>query len=111
MAAKRLLDTGGIATKEQPVTDQDLISNLHADMKKLTAAVDRLSTTIEPVAEHMPALVEVAKIWNTSKAVGRTARVVAGFLKWLAGVAVSVAAIYLLFHNKFSDLLGLHLTP
>lgn len=109
MRAKRLVtEQAGELLEETTVTDQELISNLHADMIKLTKAVDRLSQVIEPVAEHMPALVEVALIWNTGKAVGKTARVVAAIFKWLSGVAVSIAAVYLLFHARYGELVGLH---
>lgn len=108
---KRFLEESerGATIKEgSKVTDQELVENLHRDMLKLTDAVQHLSRTIEPVAEHLPALVEVAKIWQTGKAVGRTARVLGSFFKWLAGVAVSVVIVYLVVHHRLAEAVGLN---
>jgi hypothetical protein len=110
MSQKRLLTDDlarAVSLKDALMDNDHTVEQLHSDILRLTAAVNRLSTTIEPVAEHLPALIEVAHAWNTGKAVGRTARMIGAFLKWLGGVAVSLAAIYLILHSKFADVVGL----
>ena len=82
----------------------------HHDMVELISAMKRLAECLEPLAEHVPVLVEVAKTWNaaaaTGKNIGRGARWISAFGKWLGGVALAVAIILALIHQKWDALLG-----
>ena len=113
LASKEGSGREGVAKQRtRPVTDKELVHNLHEDMKRLTESVESLNETIKPMAEHMPTLVEIAVAWKAGKngfsTAGRITRVIGAFLKWTGGVAVSVASIYLLLHGKLSDLVGGH---
>lgn len=82
----------------------------HADMQALITTMGRLATALEPLAEHVPALVEIALTWNAGKHAGKTIGKVGRFsetaLKWAVSVAVSFSIISLAFHMKWQDILN-----
>lgn len=85
-------------------------ANPHADMMQLVAAMQRLADTLEPLGDYVPVLVEMAKTWNaaatTGKTLGRGALWVSSFGKWLGGVAIFFAILWLLIHQKWEALLA-----
>jgi len=82
----------------------------HADMMELIQALKRVAESLEPLGEHVPVLVEIAKTWNAAATTGRTighgASIITGFGKWLGGVTFSAAIIWALLHQKWAELLG-----
>lgn len=88
-------------------------ASLHHDLREASAelraaaeAMNNLSGTLQPLTEHVPALISMANTWKAGEAVGRTARIMGGFVKWAGGVAIGVAAIWAVLHMKFLALLG-----
>lgn len=82
----------------------------HKDMIELIQAMKRLADALEPLTEHVPVLVEIAKTWNAAATTGRTighgATLVSDFGKWLGGVVLGLALIWALIHQKWEALLG-----
>jgi len=78
----------------------------HEDMRELISTLRELTMVLQPLAEHVPTLVDVAKAWNTGATIGRTARFAGGLVKWLGSVAIGVAALWAAFHLKYMALLG-----
>lgn len=82
----------------------------HKDMVELVQAMQRLADALEPLSEHVPVLIEIAKTWNaaatTGRTIGRGASMVAATSKGLAGIAIAVAAIWAIMHQKWDALLG-----
>jgi len=88
-------------------------STLHDDLREATAelrsaaeAMKSLSGALQPLAEHVPALIMMANAWKAGEAVGRTAGLMTRILRWAAGVGISIAVIWALVHHKFLAILG-----
>ena len=85
---------------------------MHHDVQELTGAVRELADTLKPLkalADHVPALVEMAQVWNAGKksghAVGRIGEVTGAVAKWLTGVALAVGLVWLIIHARFEQVL------
>ena len=82
-------------------------AELHEDMRKLTAAIGKLATNLEPLAEHVPTIVEMARAWNDGKAVTKAARVGGNVVVWMGRIAIGIAAMFLLLRHQWLSLIGL----
>lgn len=99
--------------RRKPSTPQTGAAALHQDLREASAelraaaeAMNNLSGTLQPLSEHVPALISMANTWKAGEAVGRTARIMGGFVKWAGGVAIGLAALWAVIHLKFLALLG-----
>lgn len=100
-------------TRTRRPTQAAELDRAHADIQaaaselRLAAeAMNNLSKTLEPLVLHVPALVSMANAWKTGEAVSRTARIAGSAIKWAGGVAISLAALWALFHARWLALLG-----
>lgn len=86
----------------------------HQDINQLASAVRKLADTLEPVVEHVPALVEIAQAWNagksTGRAMGRVGMITAAVSKWISAVGMAIAVIWFILHSQWSEIIkGFHL--
>jgi len=106
---------------EQPVPTRRLraaakeaeMSKLHEDFREVAndlrlaaKSMNDLTKTLQPLAEHVPVIVEMAHAWEAGKAVGQTARIAGSFIRWIGGIAFAIAAIWAVYHAKWLALLG-----
>jgi CHASE2 domain-containing sensor protein len=84
----------------------------HQDLSELAQAVRELATALKPLealAEHVPALVEMANVWNAGKTGGRAAwrmgEVTGAMAKWLAGIGGVLVLVWAVFHAKWELIL------
>jgi len=87
-------------------TLHDDLREASAELRSAAEAMKSLSGALQPLAEHVPALIMMANAWKAGEAVGRTARIMGGFVKWAGGVAIGLAALWAVVHLKFLALLG-----
>lgn len=86
----------------------------HHDIQQLTGAVRELAETLKPLkalADHVPALVEMAQAWNAGKtggrAMGKVAQAAATVAKWISAVGFGFVTVWLLFHARWDDVIKL----
>ena len=80
----------------------------HDDVSELTGAVRDLAKALKPLealAEHVPALVEMASVWNAGKNGGRAAwrvgEMTGAVAKWLAGIGGIIVLFWAIVHAKW----------
>lgn len=105
-------------------TPEAEIKALHADLRaavmvcaEAASAMNHLASTLQPLADRAPDIIEMVSAWNTTKAgvgaLGRVGHFATGFVKslgkfvrWVGGVAIGVAAIWAVTHAQWLALLG-----
>ena len=98
------------AAAPAPIAEAD--DQGHKDIAELTGAVRELAEALMPLkalADHVPALVEMAQVWNAGKTGGRAAwrmgEMTGAAAKWIAAVGGAFAVAYLAIHAKWDLLL------
>lgn len=77
-----------------------------SELRRAAEAMNNLSQTLQPLAAHVPTIVEMANAWKTGQAVGRTAKMVGGAIKWAGGIPLALALLWAGFHAKWLAALG-----
>lgn len=90
----------------RPSQSGDEFQQAMAELHVAAMAMNKLTSTLEPLAEHVPALISMAHAWKTGEAVSRTAKLAGAAVKWIGGVAIGLAAIWAVAHMKWLALLG-----
>ena len=90
-----------------PETTPPTTDDLHNDLREAARAMNSLTATLAPVAEHVPALLEMVAAWNTGKAVTRTVGIAESFISRLSKVAIAVAVLLAAWKLDIKSLLGL----
>lgn len=87
-------------------------AQVHQDIQQLTGAVRELADTLKPLkalADHVPALIEMAQVWNAGKkgghAVGQFGDLAGAVAKWISSVGVAVAVLWLVIHARWEQVL------
>lgn len=90
-----------------PETPPPTTDDLHNDLREAANAMNSLTATLAPVAEHVPALLEMVAAWNTGKAVTRTVGVMETLISRASKFAIAIAVIVAAWKLDLKSLLGI----
>ncbi len=77
--------------------DKDVtLAQVLTELQKIERKVEPLGT----IAEDLATLKELAKAWNDAKVIGRAAATIGSGVKWLAGVAAAIVALWAVFKGS-----------